>query len=103
VKLELAPEALDELDEAVGWYERTYAGRGTRFFAAVERAIEQILRRPLSYPPFLGTRARAALVSRFPYRIVYDLRAKNTVRIIAFAHTKRRPGHWRRRLAHHSR
>jgi plasmid stabilization system protein ParE len=103
VKLELAPEAEDELAEAVEWYERSYAGRGTRFFAAVEDAIEHILRGPLSYPPFLGTRARSVLVGRFPYRIVYALRAKNTLRILAFAHTRRRPGYWRRRVTRRSR
>jgi toxin ParE1/3/4 len=98
VKLELAPEALEELSEAANCYERSYPGRGARFLTAAEEAIERIRDAPLSYPPFLGTRARAAPVARFPYRIVYVLRAKGTVRILAFAHGKRRPGYWHSRL-----
>lgn len=55
MKLELAPEALEELSEAANWYERSFPGRGARFLIAAEDAIERIRNAPLSYPPFLGT------------------------------------------------
>jgi plasmid stabilization system protein ParE len=98
VKLELASEALEELSEAAEWYERSYPGRGDRFLTAAGEAIDRLRDAPLSYPSFLGTRARSVLVVHFPYRVVYVLRAKGVIRVLAFAHAKRRPGYWRARL-----
>lgn len=65
-----AQPASDELTEAVGWYERQRAGLGEEFFEAI----------------LLG----------FPYQVVYRVGA-DEIRILAFAHLKRRPGFWRRR------
>jgi hypothetical protein len=36
------------------------------------------------------------LVAKFPYQIVYRISA-DEIRILAFAHLKRRPGFWRHR------
>ena len=55
MKVELAPEALEELSEAASWYERSYPGRGARFLTSAEETIERIRDAPLSYPSFLGS------------------------------------------------
>lgn len=39
-------------------------------------------------------RTRRLLVGRFPYQVVYRLRATEIV-IVAVAHLKRRPGYWK--------
>jgi hypothetical protein len=40
---------------------------------------------------------RFRLVDRFPYQIVLELR-RESVLVLAVAHTSRRPGYWRRRV-----
>jgi len=49
-----------------------------------------------SYPPYLhGT--RKAAVSHFPYLLVM-LEFEGEVKIVAVAHTSRRPEYWRERI-----
>jgi plasmid stabilization system protein ParE len=40
--VEFAPAARAELDAAADWYELERPGRGQRFYAAVERAVQLI-------------------------------------------------------------
>jgi len=46
-------------------------------------------------PPASG--ARPALLSRSPYAVVF-VQHEGNVRIVAFSHAKRLPGHWRNRI-----
>jgi hypothetical protein len=36
-------------------------------------------------------------VKRFPYVVIFTIRNAETVRVLAFAHTRRRPGYWKKR------
>lgn len=40
---------------------------------------------------------RRLLIERFPYSVVF-VQHGNDVRVLAFAHHKRRPGYWRNRM-----
>ena len=91
-----AQPASDELTEAVGWYERQRAGLGGEFFEAILEALDRISEAPEAGSPFGGIDARRVLVLGFPYQVVYRVGA-DEIRILAFAHLKRRPGFWRRR------
>ena len=95
MKIELRREAFEELADAVEWYERDYPGRGVRFRVAADRALASIAAGPESYPMRLG--AHALPVARFPFVIFYVVVGEQTVRVLAVAHAKRRPGYWRER------
>ena len=94
------PEASAELEEAALWYEAQRSGLGMGFLAAVDRAVEHLATWPDSGIPVPGVPAKLSVrqqpVSRFPYRIAY-LVTSQELRILAVAHTRRRPGYWRPR------
>jgi toxin ParE1/3/4 len=94
-------EAEDELIEAEKWYERQRPGLGQEFRAAIDEAMERLLKTPLAaspiinLPPSIG--ARRLLVKRFPYSIVF-IGHNEDLWVVAFAHQHRRPGYWQGRL-----
>jgi plasmid stabilization system protein ParE len=86
-----------EFSEAVRWYEARRSGLGGEFFDAVAAIISLIETNPeIGATISTGGQTRRALVSRFPYQVVYRLRPTETV-IVAVAHLKRRPGYWQDR------
>jgi plasmid stabilization system protein ParE len=95
LRLELHRDALADLLHAAEWYEGDYPGRGVRFRAAVERVFARIAAAPHVRVERLG--ARIARVPRFPYVVVYSQIDGERLRVLAVAHTKRRPGYWRAR------
>jgi plasmid stabilization system protein ParE len=94
-------EADAEYREAGRWYEARRTGLGMEFFDAVDAAPELIVRMPHAgapvprLPPDLPV--RRAPVKRFPYHVIY-LETHTTIRVLAVAHDRRRPGYWRTRL-----
>ena len=94
-------EAEDELSEAIRHYEERRAGLGEDFLAAVDKALARIVRLPGSGAPLpqvpLELGVRRIPVEGFPYRVVY-LDTPEAIRILAFAHIRRRPGYWLPRL-----
>ena len=91
-----AKPASEELTAAVRWYERQRPGLGGDFFDAIRETLDRIAETPEAGSNFSGLGARRMLVSKFPYQIVYRISA-DEIRILAFAHLKRRPGFWRHR------
>jgi hypothetical protein len=86
-------DAAAEYVAAVAWYERDYPGRGERFSAAVERALVNLVGAPHGFSKRLGF--VAVPVHRFPYVLFIDSPTDaQTMRVIAVAHAKRRPGYW---------
>lgn len=91
-------EAENELTAACEWYEQQCAGLGDELLQAIHETIARVADYPGSgalYPQMpeeLGV--RRVLVRRFPYTVVY-LDLSDEIRILAFAHTRRRPGYWR--------
>lgn len=93
------PEATDEAEGSVRWYNERFAGLGVDFrlelVATVERIADAPLRWPLSaYDP----RARRCLMPRFPYGVVYVVTAEGDVVVVAVAHVRRLPRYWAHRL-----
>jgi toxin ParE1/3/4 len=93
-------EAEDEIAAAAAWYEEKRGGLGVEFLDAVEEAEGRLAEAPQTFP--LDARATAALavrrcpVARFPYWLVF-LDLEGEIRVLAAAHTRRRPGYWRSR------
>lgn len=90
------PDAEREFDEAVAYYENCQPGLGMEFAAEVYAAIRRILRYPQAWAT-LSPGTRRCLTNRFPYGVVYEVKA-DTIRVVAIAHLHRRPGFWRERL-----
>lgn len=96
------PEATEELLAAIRYYHLQRPGLGDNFDAWIIAAIQDICEWPYSGPPFPGWSRRPIVRTRrvgiFPYRVVYFVR-ENEVVIVAYAHTHREAGYWRRRLS----
>ncbi len=89
------PEARDELNQSVAFYEARYAGLGYRFLAAVETTTERIVQQPDAGSPLAGG-FRKWIVAGFPFNVIYRI-WDNDIYLIAVAHHRRRPDYWRER------
>jgi toxin ParE1/3/4 len=88
--------AENELNDAADFYDLESPGLGETFINEIHRAIDLIARFPEASPLIRGRIKRKVLI-KFPYTIIYSVRAKE-IRILAVAHQKRRPVYWRGRL-----
>lgn len=99
-RVTLSPAARDELRAAAKWYDDARPGLGLEFLAATRVAVRRIREKPSAGGPVAGVieeiAARQVLLRRFPYAVVY-LELAEESRVLAFAHTSRRPGYWRGR------
>ncbi len=86
------PAARRELNTAVDYYERCQAGMGYEFLEEVYSTVTRILEYPEAWSQ-LSARTRRCLTKRFPFGVIYQVQ-ENQVRIIALAHSHRRPGFW---------
>ncbi|MBU0991742.1 MAG: type II toxin-antitoxin system RelE/ParE family toxin [Proteobacteria bacterium] len=90
------PEAKNEIQEAIKWYDRKADGLGLEFVFEVRQAETTILQDPEVWP-FYVYETRRYLLKRFPFAIVY-LVSRGEIQIIAVAHGKRKPAYWIGRL-----
>lgn len=95
------PAARAELIGAVQWYEERQLGLGERLNSDLMAHLAFVREWPDSAPLYRG-RQRVPVVRRkgvevFPYGIIYFVRDDEVV-VVAYAHEKRRPGYWRKRL-----
>ena len=89
--------AIEELSEALAYYEQQRTGLGGEFRAQVEAALARILHNPPAYARDESSGARPCPLRRFPYTIYYvDL--DDSIWGAAVAHHKRRFGYWARRM-----
>jgi plasmid stabilization system protein ParE len=94
--LTLHPDADAELIEAARYYELRQPGLGSDLLEEVERALDQILTYPEASQK-IGRRVQRKPLWRFPYNLVYAIYPER-IRLVAFAHQKRRPYYWQSRL-----
>ncbi len=96
VELIIAPEALQDVDEAYCWYEDRRPGLGEDFLSSVDACIQAICRTPelhaIAHEEF-----RRALVRRFPYAVFYEYTGEK-VTVYCIFHTSQDPKKWRNRL-----
>lgn len=94
-------EALDEYRAAATWHESNRSGWGNVFMDAVDATIESIPDPSVEWGFHRHRRRTPQVYSRsaagFPYDIVY-LRVDEEIVAVAYAHERRRPGYWERRL-----
>ena len=100
-KIRFGSEATAELEDAVRWYEQRHVGLGLEFLAAVDHAVETILRWPRMGTPVESANTldiRRVAISRFPYHLAYMITGEQ-VHVLAVAHDRRRPTYWYNRAA----
>jgi len=96
MKFYFHPDAKEEFDGAVEFYEQSHPGLGLEFAEEIYATIARIIQYPDAWST-LSKNSRRCLVSRFPYGLIYQIKS-HTLRIIAVAHLHRRPGYWKERL-----
>jgi toxin ParE1/3/4 len=96
VRIEIHPRAIIEARVARRWYARRSASAAHHFFAELEHGVAQITAAPQQWPTYLGG-TRVYRLRRFPYLIVYR-EVVGAVQVIAVAHSRQKPGYWRKRL-----
>lgn len=90
------PEAEQELNEAIAYYEKISRSLGSDLLQEVEQALLYVQHFPEGAEHHNdGTRRH--LIKRFPYILVYFI-WKDVIWIVAMAHCKRRPNYWRLRI-----
>ena len=91
------PEVAAELADAAYWYDDQHRGLGAAFLAAVEATPVDIDQWPEGSPLVanmpVDLRVRNPAVRRFPYRVAYVV-IDDVIRVLAVAHTKRKPRYW---------
>jgi toxin ParE1/3/4 len=95
------PEAIDEYLAAIGWYFARNRAAADRFVERVLEAETAIREHPPQWSRIEGVprelEVRRKLVRGFPFAMVY-LELALEIRVIALAHSRRRPGYWRGRI-----
>ena len=66
------PEAREEFDGAVDFYEQSQAGLGLEFAEEVYATIARIVQYPDAWA-VLSENSRRCLVNRFPYGLIYQI------------------------------
>jgi ParE toxin of type II toxin-antitoxin system, parDE len=101
VNLTILPAAQLEATDAAVWYDDQRPRLGDEFLTELHRAMERIRHEPISFGRaefYSGPREiRRCLMSRFPYLILFECRADESL-IVAISHTRRRPLYWLERL-----
>jgi toxin ParE1/3/4 len=95
MKPEFHPAAAEELMAAVQIYEEQAAGLGADLNAEVKRLTNLLCSTP-RIGERLDTIHRRFPLQRFPFGVIFRVDGE-LLRIIAVAHRRRRPGHWRSR------
>lgn len=86
------PEAAEEFEAAVAWYEERENGLGIDFAAEVNAAIRRAVAMPEAWA-LLTENIRRVLVSRFPYGVLYAQQDDGLI-VLAVMHLRREPGCW---------
>jgi toxin ParE2 len=85
-----------ELRETVRYYNAQLPGLGEEFRDEAWETVRRIKEFPEAWHP-LGGSIRRCQMRRFPYGLIYEPSANETV-IIAIAHLHRKPEYWRSRV-----
>lgn len=89
------PEAEQEFEAAVAYYEECAPGLGLSFAIEAREAIQRAIVMPLAWQQ-VEEEIRRVLVHRFPYAVLYSAKEERLF-ILAVMHLHREPGYWEHR------
>lgn len=90
------PEAAQEYEQAIDYYEGCQLGLGKQLVQEIDAAIQHIVDYPHAWSVIKGN-LRRILVRRFPFGLLYVFE-NNEIQIIAVMHLNRSPNYWEKRL-----
>lgn len=100
-EVRIHPQAADEAEQAVAWYENERSGLGGEFASAIDAALDLMEWSEIPSVPAAGQAGklgvRRLILKRFPYDVVF-IASAHDIWVIAFAHHSRRPAFWTSRL-----
>lgn len=91
-------EAEREYLDAIKFYEDQKVGLGAALIHEFERIIEFAIKKPESWRQVHPLGVRRINLSKFPYAIFYRV-LPGGIQITAFAHHRRQPGYWQKRIS----
>jgi plasmid stabilization system protein ParE len=92
IDLAIHPEARDEYETAIEWYQKQSASAAARFIAEVDVAITAIHRQPERFTR-IDDDHYCFLLDRFPYFVAYRY-TRQQVTVVAIRHTSRDQSGW---------
>ena len=97
----LLADAEDDLVEAYSWYEHKEFGLGHRFLNSVQDGLTLSRQHPKILFPVCASEFRRALISKFPFEIIYE---KEGDRIVGYSvfNCSQNPQRWKSRILGHS-
>ena len=97
MKFAFHPDAEQELNQAVDYYNNCQPSLGWDFVQEVYLTIQNILAYPEAWAP-LSKNTRRCLVNRFPFGVIYQITEDNIL-VIGVMQLNRKPGYWQSRIA----
>ncbi len=92
------PDAEDEFNKSIDYYEECQKGLGLSFAKEVYLTIQRIINLPEAWQPMdLSLGIRRCLTNRFPFGIIYYQR-KDEIVILAIMQLNRKPDYWKDRI-----
>lgn len=95
MRIEFHTAALQELIDSARYYESKLPGLGVDFTSEVNRSLALLNENP-EIGVVLEASYRRLLLDRFPFSLIYRTKGA-TLRILAVAHQRRKPGYWKGR------
>lgn len=92
MKILFDPLAVNELNDAVEYYNLCDPGLGDRFKDSVYQGIQKIMEYPGAWQ-HQSERTRRFVLKTFPYKIIYSLE-DDLLYILAIASSHREPDYW---------
>jgi len=97
LELSLLAGARDDLDEAYNWYESREIGLGDRFLNYVQDELLLIRQHPEIFP-ICTAEFRKALISKFPFEIIYKSDGKKII-VHSVFNCAQHPQKWKSRIS----
>ena len=92
----ILPEASEELEACVSYYNSQQQNLGTEFLEEFEKTAARIVELPKA-ARILREDVRSRPIHRFPFFVLYRVSEDETT-IVAVAHRRRRPRYWAGRI-----
>lgn len=97
-KVIISPQALEELDKSISYYENKRTGLGIELYEHLLTHIEVLKSNPFRFPVIeTSKQVRRIVIHRFDYSILFFV-VKKTVKIVAIMHNSRNPERWKKRV-----
>lgn len=96
MKVSFHPQAANEFEDAVIYYEDCQIGLGKQLAQEIDAAIQLVLAYPLAWA-LVDHQVRRMLVRRFPFGLLYTVMNDN-VYILAVMNLNKAPNYWKTRL-----